>query len=154
VKGRGHSGAIFISGITTSCWENLRLSNRYLWQFYFWKSCYMLPSSYIFNTSSSSSSWQIRPPALPLFRIDPKLWILRTVGRTPWTRDQPVARPLPAQESMNTEKKQTYIYASSEIRTHDLSVRTGKNIPYHTILSIYINVFCKKLQIRACQNIK
>jgi hypothetical protein len=27
----------------------------------------------------------------------------KTVGRTPWTRDQPVARPLPTQDNTNTE---------------------------------------------------
>jgi hypothetical protein len=40
-----------------------------------------------------------------------------TVGRTPWAGDQPVAMPLP-----NTD-----IHASSEIRTHDPSVRVGED---------------------------
>jgi hypothetical protein len=29
--------------------------------------------------------------------------ILYTVGRTPWTEDQPLARPLPTQENTNIE---------------------------------------------------
>jgi hypothetical protein len=33
--------------------------------------------------------------------------IFYTVGRTPWTGDQPVARPLPAQRTAQTENKRT-----------------------------------------------
>jgi hypothetical protein len=47
----------------------------------------------------------------------------KRVGRTPWTGDQPVARPLPTQ----TEKKQTYIHTFSGIRTHDPSVRATED---------------------------
>jgi hypothetical protein len=32
---------------------------------------------------------------------------LYTVGRTPWTVDQPVARPLPTQRKTETQKKRT-----------------------------------------------
>jgi hypothetical protein len=46
------------------------------------------------------------------------LWILKTVGRTSWTGDQPVAMLLRTQENTNVEKTQT-----SGIRTQDLSVR-------------------------------
>jgi hypothetical protein len=49
--------------------------------------------------------------------------ILHTVGRTPWTSDQPVARPLPTQDSTNTEWTQTNIHALNGIRTQDPSVR-------------------------------
>jgi hypothetical protein len=51
--------------------------------------------------------------------------ILYTVGRTPWTGDQPVARPLPTHNNTNTEETPTNIHALSEIRTHDPSVREG-----------------------------
>jgi hypothetical protein len=34
-----------------------------------------------------------------------KLWILQTVGRTPWTRYQPVARPLPTQKTQTQKKR-------------------------------------------------
>jgi hypothetical protein len=34
--------------------------------------------------------------------------ILYIVGRTPWTRDQPVARPLPTQRATQTQDKRTY----------------------------------------------
>jgi hypothetical protein len=33
--------------------------------------------------------------------------ILYTVGRTPWTSDQPVARPLPRQKTTQTQNKRT-----------------------------------------------
>jgi hypothetical protein len=45
-------------------------------------------------------------------------------GKTPWTNDQPVARPLPTQ----TQNKHTDIHALSGIRTHDTSVRTRKTV--------------------------
>jgi hypothetical protein len=44
----------------------------------------------------------------------------KTVGRTPWMVDQPVARLLPIQT-------QTNIYALSGIQTHDLSIRAGED---------------------------
>jgi hypothetical protein len=44
-----------------------------------------------------------------------------TDGRTPWTRDQPVARPLPAHRTT----QHTDIHAFSGIRTHDLSLRAN-----------------------------
>jgi hypothetical protein len=47
----------------------------------------------------------------------------KTFGRTPWTRDQPVARPLPKQ----TRNKQTNTHSLSEVRTHDPSVRVDED---------------------------
>jgi hypothetical protein len=47
---------------------------------------------------------------------------------THWTGYQPVAEQLPTQDNTNREKKQTYIHASSEIRTHDPSVQASKDI--------------------------
>jgi hypothetical protein len=49
----------------------------------------------------------------------------------PWTGDQPVARPLSAQD--NTEKTPTDIHAPNGIGTHDPAVRVGKDI--------YCNIF-------------
>jgi hypothetical protein len=43
-------------------------------------------------------------------------------GRTHWTGDRPVARPLPTQDS-RTQKNETYVHVSSEVRTHDPRVR-------------------------------
>jgi hypothetical protein len=43
-------------------------------------------------------------------------------GRTPWTSDQPVARPLPTQDNTYTD-----IHALSGIRTHDPSVRESED---------------------------
>jgi hypothetical protein len=39
--------------------------------------------------------------------------ILYTVGRTPWTGDQPVARPLPTYRTTQTQNKRTDIHAFS-----------------------------------------
>jgi hypothetical protein len=40
-------------------------------------------------SSSSSATFHIRPSGLFSIRINLELWILQTVGRTPWTGDQP-----------------------------------------------------------------
>jgi hypothetical protein len=53
--------------------------------------------------------------------------ILYPVGRTPWTGDQPVTRPLPTHRTTQTEKTHTNIHALSRIRTHDLSVRASED---------------------------
>jgi hypothetical protein len=56
--------------------------------------------------------------------------ILHTVGRTPCTSDQPVARPLPTQRTTQTRNKHTHntdIHALSMIRTHDPSVRASED---------------------------
>jgi hypothetical protein len=50
--------------------------------------------------------------------------ILYTVCRTPWTGDQPVARPLPTRR-INAHN--TDIHAFSGVLTHDPSVRTGED---------------------------
>jgi len=43
-------------------------------------------------------------------------------GRTPWTVDRPIARPVPTQDS-TTQKSWIYIHASSGIRAHNAHVR-------------------------------
>jgi len=53
--------------------------------------------------------------------------LLWTFGRTPWTGDQPGARPLPTQDNKTQENADTHIPASSGIRTHDPSFRAVKN---------------------------
>jgi hypothetical protein len=45
-----------------------------------------------------------------------------TVDRTPWTGDQPVARPLLVHRTARTQNKHTQTYASNRIRNHDPSV--------------------------------
>jgi hypothetical protein len=50
--------------------------------------------------------------------------------RTPWTGDQPVARPLPKHRTTETQNKRIHtqnIHALSGIRTHDLSVRASED---------------------------
>jgi hypothetical protein len=41
----------------------------------------------------------------------------KTVYRTPWTGDPPVAMPLPTHDNTNTEQTQTIIHVLSRIRT-------------------------------------
>jgi hypothetical protein len=48
-----------------------------------------------------------------------------TDGRTPWTSDQPAARPLPTHRT--TQNKRTDIHALSAIRTHDPSNRASED---------------------------
>jgi hypothetical protein len=49
----------------------------------------------------------------------------KTVGRNPWTGDQPVARPLPTQDNAN--RINANIHALNGIRTHDPSVRASED---------------------------
>jgi hypothetical protein len=51
-----------------------------------------------------------------------------TDGRTPWTRDQLVARPLPKHRTTQTQNKHIHIpniHALCGIRTHDPGFRTS-----------------------------
>jgi hypothetical protein len=53
-----------------------------------------------------------------------------TDSSTPWTSDQPVARPLPKYWTTQTQNKRIHtlnIHALSEIRTHDPSVRASED---------------------------
>jgi hypothetical protein len=49
--------------------------------------------------------------------------------RAPWTGDQLNARPLPAEDNIDT-RKNADIHASSVIRNHDPSSWTAENITY------------------------
>jgi hypothetical protein len=64
--------------------------------------------------------WLCRPfGPWPLFSF----FIFYTVGRTPWTGDQPVARQLPAHGTPQSQNKMHMdILAASGIRTHDPTV--------------------------------
>jgi hypothetical protein len=53
-------------------------------------------------------------------------FLSQTDGRTPWMRDQPVARLLRTQD--NTNRINTNVHALSGIRTHDPSVWVGEDI--------------------------
>jgi hypothetical protein len=54
--------------------------------------------------------------------------ILETVGRTSWNGAEAVSRPLPIHRKTQNNRSQTDMHASSEIRTHDLSVWAGEDI--------------------------
>jgi hypothetical protein len=56
--------------------------------------------------------------------------LIYTVGRSPWTRDQPVARPLPT-HGINAHN--TDIHAFSRIRTHDPSFRATEDSSCHRL---------------------
>jgi hypothetical protein len=66
-------------------------------------------------------------PSLGLFSFFSFL-IFNKVRRIPWTGDQPVARPLPAHRTTQTQNKHTDIHASSGIRTHDPSFRASEAV--------------------------
>jgi hypothetical protein len=53
--------------------------------------------------------------------------ILYIVGRTPWTGDQSVTRPLPIHRTTQTHNKCIVIHASSGIRIHDSRVRASED---------------------------
>jgi hypothetical protein len=54
--------------------------------------------------------------------------LIYTAGRTPWTGDQSVVRPLPTHMIKQIQKNaHTDIHASSVIRTHDPSVRVSED---------------------------
>jgi hypothetical protein len=49
------------------------------------------------------------------------------VGRTPWTGDQPVAKPLPTHRTIQTQNKRTRHPRLSGTRTNDLSAQEGED---------------------------
>jgi hypothetical protein len=56
---------------------------------------------------------------------------LFTIGRTPWTSDQFVARPVPKHRTAQTQNKHIYtanIHTLSGIRTHDHGDRASGNL--------------------------
>jgi hypothetical protein len=79
------------------------------------------------NIFPSSSLMALQPLwALASFQF-PDLF---TIGRTPWTSDQVVARPLPKHRTAQTQNKRIYtpkIHALSGIRTHDHSIRASED---------------------------
>jgi hypothetical protein len=103
---------------------------------YSWKMALNLASTndvvpkaeYERTSSSSSSSWWLYSPRgpWPLFQSSD----LFTIGRTPRTSDQLVARPLPRHRTAQTQTKHIHtpnIHALSGIRTHDHSVRASED---------------------------
>jgi hypothetical protein len=75
-----------------------------------------------------------------------KLWILQTLGKTPWTGDQPVARPLPTHDNIKREKNAD-IQASSGVRAHDPSVRAGEDISCCRPLGSASSIFIKETSV-------
>jgi hypothetical protein len=75
---------------------------------------------------SSSSTLTDRPSGVFPFGINSGTKNL--IDRTPWTGDQPVARPLPTQHHTNTKEMKTDVRGSSGFRTHVPSVRMDEDI--------------------------
>jgi hypothetical protein len=57
-----------------------------------------------------------------------KLWIISTIGKTPWKGNQPHARPLRPQDN-TTQKAKTNFHAVRGIRAHDFSIQAIKPTP-------------------------
>jgi hypothetical protein len=85
---------------------------------------------------SSSSSFD-----LFTFRINLKIWILQTVGRTPLMGDQPVARPLPTQDRTNTEKNANMARVGSEL-TIAVFERAKEFLAIHGTAAVIIVLTC------------
>jgi hypothetical protein len=102
------------------------------------------------------------PPIRPSMALQPfvgprplfSFLILHTVGRTPWTGDQNVARPLPTHTTTQTD-----MHASSGIRTHDPLVRASEDSsclrPHghcdRQMLVYYLKTCSDRLHIQPCQ---
>jgi hypothetical protein len=84
---------------------------------------------FIFFAESTSTYISIYDSTTLLFDLGRlfSFLILYTIGRTPWTGDQPVATPLTAHRMAQTQKKHTDIHASSRNRIHDPSVRASED---------------------------
>jgi hypothetical protein len=85
------------------------------------------PSSYVPIFLAMSIYLWLYSPLLGLGRFFSFLIYTHAVGRTPWTWDQPVARPLPTHRTTQTQNKHTDIHVLSGIRTHDPIVRASEN---------------------------
>jgi hypothetical protein len=101
-----------------------------------------LQSSFILSPHIGSALYRFVAYVLPLIFFSGSCSLLRpgpliqfrnhfsTYGRTPWTSDQPAARPLPKRRTTQTKNKRIHtptIHALSGIRTHDPSVRASEN---------------------------
>jgi hypothetical protein len=72
-------------------------------------------------------------PLIPYFYgVEVRLLVFYTIGRTPWTSDRPVARPLSKHKTTQTQNKRTHTHTHTHTYTytytpniHDLSgIRT------------------------------
>jgi hypothetical protein len=87
------------------------------------QSRHWLLLSKFFHSSSASSSFSSTPVAPTWKRFLALQFLNMTIGRIPWTGDQPVARLLPKTNRINTD-----IHALSAIRTYDANIRVGEDI--------------------------
>jgi hypothetical protein len=84
-----------------------------------------LEASNVFSFVHSSMAVQLFVEPWPLLQFRNLFY---TDGRTPWTSDQPVARPLPTHRTTQTQNKRSHdIHALNGIRNHDPSVGEIEN---------------------------
>jgi hypothetical protein len=81
--------------------------------------CEISNNSSLHSLCSCCSNWSVGHPWKACFTS-----VSHTVSRTPWTRDQPVARPLPTHK----HRINANIHVLSGIRTHDPGVGAGADI--------------------------
>jgi hypothetical protein len=72
-------------------------------------------------------SWMALQPFVGPWHLLQFRNLIYTNGRTPWTRDQPVARPLPTQRTTHRKNAHTDIQVLSGIRIHDPTVRASED---------------------------
>jgi hypothetical protein len=87
----------------------------------------LFPSDFIiFIIISFLQGWGQRPVPVQNFNFwtYESIW---TFGRTPWTGDQPDARPLPTQDNTTQKKTRTHTHSPSRIRSCDPNVRTAED---------------------------
>jgi hypothetical protein len=72
--------------------------------------------------------WLFQPIQCPGLLFSSVTIFFFTDGRTPWTSDQPVARPLPKHRTQTQNKRihTPNIHVLSGIRTHDPSVQSSE----------------------------
>jgi hypothetical protein len=88
----------------------------------------------------------VRPWSLLQFRN-----LLYTDGRTPWTSDQPVPRPLPTHRTTQTQNKRTHKHPCLELDWNPWSQRSseGKKFHFSPVLIILGPTLFKHLSFEA-----
>jgi hypothetical protein len=98
--------------------SHIRLARHSLFTFELLHTVYSFIHSFIHSTVLQLF---VEPWPLLQFRK-----FFYTGGRTPWTSDQPIARPLPKHRTTQ-HRINTHIHALSGIRTHDSSARASED---------------------------
>jgi hypothetical protein len=81
---------------------------------------------------SSSSTWRIRPSGLFPFGINLELLLLYTIGRTPWTGDQPCHKAA-TYTRQHKHRKHVDIHPCLEWNSNPRSQYSGQTIIFHAL---------------------